>query len=191
MEPFTDLMVDTETTGNDNPDIFGCFQIAAIKFNAKTGAIGPVFDRVPSLLPNRHWTGETKEFWLGRNREVYNRIIMRSEPAVPVWQAFRDFALEGAPSGGFRFWAKPITFDWAVVRSNLGQLGMQMPFHYRLARDLNTYISALRGNPEHPNAEATTENKGDTHNALHDCAYQIDMLMNEVRRHVHAEAVSP
>lgn len=186
---FTDMMVDTETTGNDDPETFGCFQISAVKFNYETGAIGPVFDRVPELLPNRHWTGDTREFWLGKNRAVYNSLIARSEPAAAVWQDFHQFALLGAPTGGYRFWAKPITFDWAVVSSHLRQQGLMMPFHYRLARDLNTFISALRNNPEHPNAEATTPFSGSAHNALHDAAYQIDMLMQEKAKHVHAVAV--
>ena len=187
MEPFfPDLMVDTETTGNDNPEIFGCFQIAAIQFNAKTGEIGPVFDRVPELLPNRHWTGDTKEFWMVKNRAVYNSIIARSEPAPRVWSDFRDFALQGAPNGGRRFWAKPVTFDWPVVASHMRQLGLPMPFHYRLARDLNSYMAALRDNPDHPNVEADVANGGDQHNALHDAAYQIDLLMHEQRKHIHA-----
>lgn len=190
MDTFPDMMVDTETTGNDNPAIFGCFQIAAIKFNARTGAIGPVFDRVPELLPNRCWTGDTKEWWLGKNRVVYNKIIARSEPALPVWQDFHAFARQDAPDGGYRFWAKPITFDWTVIASHFQQLGLPMPFHYRLARDLNSYIAALRNDPVHPNAEATTPFAGDEHNALHDCAFQIDMLMGEVRKHIHAETVA-
>jgi len=186
MSAFTDMMVDVETTGNDDPSVFGCFHVAAIKFNAKTGEIGPMFDRVPELLPRRHWTGDTRDFWLGRNREVYNRIIARSEPALPVWQAFHAFCLDGAPDGGFRFWGKPITFDWTVIASHFLQLGMTMPFHYRLARDLNTYIAALRDDPAHPDMEKQVPFNGDKHNGLHDAAFQIDMLMEAQRQHIHA-----
>lgn len=184
---FPDMMVDVETTGNDNPSIFGCFQISAIKFNARTGAVGDVFDRCPMLLPNRCWTGDTQQFWMGRNRPVYDQLVARQEPAQKVWEDFRDFALKDAPNGGYRFWAKPITFDWAVVASHFLQLGLPMPFHFRFARDLNTYMAALAGGPEHTNMEAVVPFNGDKHNGLHDCAFQIDMLMYCVRRHVHAE----
>lgn len=189
MADFTDMMVDVETTGNDNPSIFGCFQISAIKFNARTGEIGDMFDRCPGLLPNRCWTGDTREFWMGRNRAVYDTLIARQEPGVKVWEDFRAFALDGAPQGGFRFWAKPITFDWAVVASHMQQLGLMMPFHFRYARDLNTYMAALMGGPEHPNMESKVEFMGDKHNGLHDCAFQIDMLFHAMKTHVHAEIV--
>lgn len=184
---FPDMMVDVETTGNDNPSVFGCFQVSAIKFNARTGAVGPMFDRCPGLLPNRYWTGDTQHFWMVKNRAVYDKIVAREEPAVKVWEDFRAFAMKDAPNGGYRFWAKPITFDWAVVASHFHQLGLSMPFHFRFARDLNTYMAALAGGPEHTNMEAVIPFEGDQHNGLHDCAYQIDMLMHCVRRHVHAE----
>ncbi|MGN6819315.1 MAG: 3'-5' exoribonuclease domain-containing protein, partial [Sphingomonas sp.] len=78
-------------------------------------------------------------------------------------------------------WAKPLSFDWPFVASHFEQLGGRMPFHYRIARDLNSFIAGLRGIPEHTSMEEIVPNNGDKHNALHDCAFQIDCLMHAKR----------
>ena len=175
MDDMTDMMVDVETTGTA-PGSAAIIQLSAVKFNYNTGTIGRVFDRCPMPLPKRHWDDGTKDFWMGRNREVYNGIVARAEPAIPVFAAFMAFALDGAPYGGYRFWSKPLSFDWPMVADHFLQLDQPMPFHFRIARDVNTWIAALRGRPEHPDMEAIVPFHGDRHNGLHDCAYQIDML---------------
>lgn len=175
MGEMTDMMVDVETT-DTNPGLGGIFQLSAVKFNYNTGEIGGLFDRCPMLLPKRRWSDDTREWWMGQKRDVYNGIIARAEPAVPVFADFGRFALDGAPRGGFRFWSKPLSFDWPFVADHFAQLDQPMPFHFRIARDLNTWMAALRGRPDHPDMEAIVPFHGDRHNGLHDCAYQIDML---------------
>lgn len=175
MDQMTDMMVDLETTGKGPTN--GIIQLSAVKFNYQTGRVGGVFDRCPMLLPKRHWDDDTREFWMGRNREVFLQIVGRAEPAAKVFWDFTAFALDGAPYGGYRFWSKPLSFDWPILADHFVQLDAPMPFHYRVARDVNTWIAALRGNPEHPNMEAVVPFRGDKHNGLHDCAYQIDMLL--------------
>lgn len=189
MTQMTDMMVDTETMGL-NPGNHGLIQLAAIKFNFEERKVGEMFDRCPAPLPFRSWQDSTREFWLGKNRRVYESIIMRQEAALPVYADFVNFADKDAPEGGYRFWAKPMSFDWNFVASHLEQLGLPMPFHYRLARDLNTFAAGMAGSPEHPNLESLVEFQGDEHNALHDCAFQIDMLFTHANRFVTTEVVS-
>lgn len=174
----TDMMIDVETTGTSSPNHNGIFQIAALEFNYNTGAIGRGFDRCVNLLPYRFWDEDTKEFWQVKHRDLYLKLVDRMEPYPLVWGDFVKFVLAGdVPYGGYRFWCKPLSFDWPLVNSHILQLGGIMPFHYRNGRDLNSFMSALAGKAETLNMENVVFNKGEAHNALHDCAYQIDMLM--------------
>lgn len=186
----TDMMVDLETTGK-NPVHNGIIQIGAIKFNYRTGEIGDTFDRCLCLLPNRYWDEDTRQFWMtGENLEVYHSIVARMEPGAAVLFDFARFALEGAPDGGYRFWAKPVHFDWNFVASHFEQIHGHMPFHYRYARDMNSFIAGLRGEAEHFSMEAVVPFRGAKHNALHDAAYQVDCLMH-AKRGDFAEVLPP
>lgn len=179
--PMTDMMVDVETTGT-NPANAAMIQLAAIQFNAKTGDIGPSFNRCLAIAPNRYWDESTREWWGRQNKAVFDDIVARMEDPRAVVEDFFRFACMNAPQrspshpGGFRFWSKPLTFDWSFVASYMTQYGLQMPFHYRIARDMNTYIAALRGTFEHVSMDHITM-QGDAHNALFDCAIQIKQLL--------------
>ena len=189
MDEMTDIMADVETMGL-NPHTDGLIQLSAIKFNMKTRAIGSAFDRCPAPQPFRGWDESTREFWLGKNLEVYKSIIVRQEPPVPVYQAFQRFCTEGAPEGGYRIWAKPSKFDWPFIESNMLQAGLSMPTAHWNSRDMNSFICGLMGQSERPNIEQYVPFQGDKHNGLHDCAYQIEVLFYALDRFIHAELVS-
>lgn len=186
MTQMTDIMVDVETMGL-NPHTSGLIQLAGIKFNFDQREIGDVFDRCPAPLPFRGWHNGTREFWLEKNREVYNQIMLRTEDGPKVFHDFVDWVTSDAPEGGYRFWAKPLSFDWGFVASHLEQLGLPMPFPFRIARDLNSFAAGMMGSAEHPGLDELVEFKGDKHNALHDNAFQIDMLFHVANRYVATE----
>lgn len=188
MTQMTDIMVDVETTGL-NPQTSSIIQLSAIKFNFVERKIGSIFDRCPVPLPFRNWNDSTREFWLVKNRKVYEQIILRQEEARPVFLDFVNWVDTDAPEGGHRFWAKPLSFDWGFVASHLEQLGLPMPFHYRIARDMNSFAAGMAGDPEHPDLESGIEFKGDEHNGLHDCAFQIDCLFAHADRFVTTEVM--
>jgi len=168
----TDMMVDVETTGT-NPEFAAVMQIAAIKFNHGTEEIGPTFNRALALAPNRFWDDDTKSWWMRQKRSVFDGIVARMEDPRAVTEAFYRYALEDAPPGGYRFWAKPTSFDWPMIAGYMRQYALPMPFHYRQARDVNTYIAACMDNGvEHKELEHITA-PGDAHNALHDCVLQL------------------
>lgn len=172
----TDVMVDIETTGT-RPGYSSILQLAAVKFNIDTGEVDPnVFDRCPAKLPNRFWDDGTAEFW-GKFPKVYQSIVARQEDALPV---FEDFAhwVSGHPKP-LRFWSKPLTFDWPMIASHYEQLGLEMPFHYRTARDVNTYIACCQGmSADHVDMKHIEDShNGPLHNALSDCVLQIKMLL--------------
>lgn len=178
METMTDLMVDVETTHTD-PEEGGLLQLAAVKFNYETGAIGAIFDRCPMLLPRRNWSDGTRAFW-NKHPKVLDGLIARQEPGAPVFRDFVDWVNADQPDGGYRFWAKPLKFDWPFVESHLIQLDLLMPFPHWLGRDVNSFIGGLSGSPEQPDLKL--EFDGDEHNALHDCAHQIEMLFAAKKR---------
>jgi hypothetical protein len=180
----TDLMVDIETMGTSPRD--GMIQLSAIEFNYETGELGDMFDRCMTPLPFRGWNDGTRDFWLGKNRAVYDSIVARQEPGEQVLRDFFDWRRNKEA----RFWSKPLTFDWPFLADHLDQLGLPMPFHYRYARDLNSFMAGLSGSVEHPSyAEEAIENGGIKHNGLHDCAYQIDLLMHAKKRFIPTEVL--
>lgn len=189
MDEMTHIMADTETTGTD-PETAGIIQLAAIKFNLATGKIGPMFDMCPSLLPRRSWSDSTKAFWRG-HRDVYEQIVAREQPARQVFQAFADFCCEGAPFGGYIFVAKPVKFDWPMIESHMIDLDIPFPFAHHAYLDVNSYMAGAEGvgGPREVTTEVPFPAGGQEHNALHDCAYQIDMLRAVRRRFTPLENV--
>jgi len=188
----THIMVDVETTDTD-PHRGGILQIAAVKFNPKTRTVGKVFDQCPMLLPTRRWGESTRGFWMGgANRPVYDRLIARAQPAAAVFKAFEDFCCEDAPFGGYTFVAKPVKFDWPFVESHMVELGLTFPFAHHKLLDLHSVISGLRGECDRTSIEDEVPFPvgGDKHNALHDCAWQIDMLHHALANHIKVEIVS-
>lgn len=176
---YPDLMVDIETTGSPatmGVDTIGCIQIGAVKFNADTQEVGPFFKRSLALAPNRHWDESTREWWNGANRAVLDTIIPKMEDPQQVIRDF--FAFGTAPDvtqGGSRFWAKPTTFDYSIISSYMRQYGLPMPWHFRQARDLNSFMAGLAGGARHQPMDHI-ETAGAQHDALNDCFHQLKML---------------
>jgi 3' exoribonuclease, RNase T-like len=176
---YPDLMVDIESTGSPDDmgvDTIGCIQIGAVKFNADTQEVGPFFKRSLTLAPNRHWGEGTRQFWMGPNKPVFDKIVAQMEDPQQVIRDF--FAFGTAPDvaeGGARFWAKPTTFDYSIIHSYMRQYNLPIPWHFRQARDLNTYMAALAGSARHQPMDHI-EPVGTAHDALDDCFYQLKML---------------
>jgi hypothetical protein len=168
----TDVMVDIETTGT-NVDYSAIIQIAGVMFNHDTGEIGPIFDRCLAIAPNRFWDEDTRSWWQGQNRTIFTDIVARMEDPGVVINDFVSWV--SSANEPLRFWAKPVTFDYPILASYCRQFGLPMPFHYRVSRDLNTYIAARAGGAAHIDMDHIPAD-GMAHNALADCVYQLRML---------------
>lgn len=186
MGKMTDIMVDVETTGTD-PEQLGILQLSAIKFNLQTLEVGDSFDRFPGLLPKRVWSDSTKDFWQRKFRPYWLQMVAKEEEPIQVYKDFDAWVSSDSPDGGYRFWAKPIKFDWTIVESHLSQLGIAMPFPHWNAYDVHSYIAGLKGEVSRTDIESQVPFSGVKHNALHDAAYQIDLLFHAKRNHVAAE----
>jgi DNA polymerase III epsilon subunit-like protein len=168
----TDVMVDLESTGTD-PAHSAIIQIAAVQFNYDTEEIGPIFNRCLLMAPHRFWNEDTRTWWGKQNKVVFDSISARQEPPE---QVFRDFLTYASVGGnGLRLWAKPITFEWGFLASHFAQYGLPMPFHYRVARDLNTHVAALAGGADHVEMEHLHIGSS-AHDALADCVQQLRVL---------------
>lgn len=173
----TDIMLDLETTGTD-PEHCAIIQLAAVKFDPKTQEVSSdVFDKALSFAPNRFWEEGGREFWQ-KMPDIYNSFVERAEHPQDVIRDFYSWCVKDQPEqeGGWRLWAKPITFEWAFLSSYYRQYDMPMPFHYRYCRDLNSYVSGLRSDPAHVGLNDLITFTGDEHNAVWDCFHQIQML---------------
>lgn len=188
MDEMTHIMVDSETTGVD-PRSAGVIQLSAIKFNPTTLKTGAHFDGCPAPLRTRRWEDGTRKFWRVDHKEVYADIVARQRPAREVFQAFADFCCADAPFGGYVFVAKPIKFDWPMIESQMNELDIEFPFAHWNVLDLHSYIAGLRGEVRRTSIEDEVPfpPNGKKHNALHDCAWQIDLLFHAKRNHIKAE----
>lgn len=174
-DSMTDMMIDVETTGT-NPAHGAVIQLAGIKFNYSTGKIGKPFNQSLQMAPGRFWDEDTRRWWGEQKPSILQGIITRAQPPQDVMKAFLQYASEGAPRGGYRFWSKPLSFDWGFVAGYCAQYGYPMPFQFWRARDLRSFIAGLRGlDAENVNMDHVVLS-GDAHNALYDCAYQIKQL---------------
>jgi len=191
VEEMTHIMNDTETTGVD-PAIAGIIQLSAIKFNPITMQTGAAFDMCCTLLPRRRWDDSTRKFWMQDNREVYKTIIERARPPREVFQAYADFCAKDAPFGGYTFVAKPLKFDWPMIESHMIDLDIVFPFAHHNCLDMHSWIAGLRGVGKRTTIEDEVPfpANGKKHNALHDCAWQIDCMFHAKRGHIPATLVA-
>lgn len=170
---FPDVMVDLETTGLQF-DRTAIIQIAAVKFNLAERTIdtSSFFDRCLSIPPTRHWQEGTRDWWLQR-RDVLNSIMSRMEDHKVV---LHDFYHWVGPKK--TMWGKPTHFDHSFLSSYFNEFGPQMPFHFRMANDMNSFIRARYFPKDPPQWERDLPFIGDAHNGLHDALHQISVLFH-------------
>lgn len=167
-----DYMLDLETTGlnaNENAII----QIACVRFNRLTQEVDPDwFDQCLTVPPGRYWLEGTRDWWMDKNADVLRTILARQQPYRPVLEAFAAWVNKGSSLCEKALWCKPTTFDYTFIASYFRQFDMPMPFHYREAVDLNSYLLG-RGHEDRRTFWKGIPNDGPAHNAIEDCLYQI------------------
>lgn len=173
-------MVDVETTGTDSSHN-AIIQIAAVRFDIETGVIQSAFVGSLDVPPNRFWDEDTRSWWMSK-LDVYSDIVADARPPQEVMDRFADWCVNTAPfAGDQRFWAKPISFDWPFIQSYAKQFKVGLPFFYRNAVDLNSYIRGVSRNPEHWNLEKKIPFTGSAHNALDDVVHQVKVAVSAAK----------
>lgn len=175
-----DVMLDIETTGT-NPFTNGILQIAAWKFDYHSGEVGDCIDIATQVAPTRMWDEGTIRWWQEKpDRLAHLQELRRTGvPAAEGFQRLKDWI--GSPKQAIRLWAKPITFEYPFLESHFNQLGIQMPFHYRYCRDINTHIAALIGDPGVTTYSIDIPFEGMPHNALWDSLHDMRCLLEAKR----------
>jgi oligoribonuclease (3'-5' exoribonuclease) len=169
------IMIDIETTGT-RPDLNGILQIAAVPFDLVKREIGMnMFARAMWTPPRRYWDEDTRRWWMNQNQEVFAKIQEDAQEPRLIMTEFAEWVKNEVGILDACFWAKPITFDFTFVSSYFHEFGIANPFHYRNARDVNTWIEA-KTNASPWDTWNKVETVGDKHNALHDCIWQITGL---------------
>lgn len=168
---YPDLMVDVETTGLD-PANCAIIQIGAVPFNYKTGEVDSqnMYCRSLTMPRNKFWTSGTDRFWLQDNLEVYLKIMSTAQDSRAVMLDFQNYVFE---RGDVNFWSKGF-FDWQMIEQYFLSLNLDMPFNFRQAKDMRSFICGLRNETEYYDEQV--EVVGDAHNALHDSLTQIKIL---------------
>jgi hypothetical protein len=171
-------MVDIESTGL-LPDRSAILQISAVKFNLKEKTVCPDFFKESLSIPqHRHWDQGTLSWWVKDKAPLLKDIMSRAKPHRQVINQFADYSYQNP---GFRFWSKPTHFDFMFLASYFHDEHLVNPFHYRVARDLNTYLEALFYPHAVPETElAAIPFDGPAHDSLFDALHQLKVLFKAV-----------
>ena len=176
---FPDCMVDLETTGTD-PAHAAIIQIAAVRFNYDTCEIGPSFEACLEIPAGRFWDESTREWWLSK-WDTLEPILSRAREPAEVMTEFSHWCCDTTPALGHnRLWAKPIHFEYPFLQSYARQFGVEMPFHYRSAVDLNSFTRGMQHNPGAVPIDVQFKMtfEGEQHNAVDDVLHQIKQALS-------------
>ena len=172
-------MVDVETSGT-SPDRTGIIQLSAVRFDYVNAEVDEdVFDRALLIPPHRFWDEGTRAWWREQKRETLIGILDRAEDPRTVITDFYHWVQKKAalhPGQEPVFWAKPTSFDYSFVQSYCRDYDFPMPFSFRAANDLNSFIRGLYAGGEVPNIP-DPPGVSNAHNATWDCFAQIHRLI--------------
>jgi hypothetical protein len=167
------IMVDVETTGTD-AGRHAMIQLSAWRFGLNSGEIDPVpFNMCLHKPAHRSWDEGTRQWWHsdGGRREVLSRIYQNAQRPEVVIPAFVEWC---RPQESPIFWSKPSHFDFQFVSGYCTDYGQPMPFHYRSAQDMNSFLRGAHYPNEMP--QISVPFHGEAHDALYDTLNQIQVV---------------
>lgn len=173
---YKDLMIDIETLGTRS--YCAIISIAAIEFDADTGRTGKEFKRNISLQScldaGLHVDEDTIKWWLNQNHEVLKELMTEAFPLRVVLREFNKTF-----DSKVNYWAKSPSFDCERLSDAYQMVGFEEPWKFWELRDVRTLLAMYR-------EMKLPEFKGDKHNPLDDCRYQItcvQKVFEEVKRY--------
>lgn len=144
--------------------------IAAVRFDLKTGKVGPTFyERIANDCNKklrRHIDPQTVRWWMNQKGEsIYEAFTIG--PRVTLQNALLQLTLFITEEDGLKIWANSPSFDLVILKHAYEQLGMAEPWEYWQERDVRTLASLNK------TIKNGTENKR-AHHPLADCTHQIE-----------------
>ena len=165
------LMVDIETLGRYSNSVV--LSIAAVSFDIETGKTGLVFQenitKESCLAAGLKTDKETLDWWATQDKTVLEASTKNAKPLKNVATNFITFC-KGLDSD-FMVWANPARFDLGLLENALMSVDLKAPWKFWNERDVKTLSKLV------PHLKKQTIFKGDKHNPLDDCYYQIDFTV--------------
>lgn len=164
---YKDLMIDIETLGTRNNSAI--LSIAAVQFNIENGDIGEEYHENISLknCQDRGLSidAETLEWWL---RQDYQVLVNCLQGGLPL--SYVLIELKQMFGKRTNVWANSPNFDCRILINAYEAVNVEAPWRYYQERDVRTLMSLA------PEVKESTEFKGNKHNPLDDCHYQIECV---------------
>ena len=166
----TDLMLDIETLGCRPTSVIT--QLGACLFDRKTGERGDSFirniDVADSLMAGFTIDKETVDWWRQQPDEYKTWITDCVHPKEALTE-FTEFCKKHKPKG---VWSHA-TFDIPILFNAYTITNIDVPFHYRVCRDIRTLVDIATLSKKSKKTIQERQAKK-THNALDDCVRQIE-----------------
>lgn len=162
-------MLDLETMGKQSNSVI-C-SIGAVEFDIKTGNTGREFYRridINSCLDiGLTVDGSTIEWWLNQNEKA--RKAISTGKSLSITQALLEFTDFVETIGGkyLQIWGNAARFDLGILEDAYCAIKINIPWDFRLERDVRTLVSFA------PKVREHYPNLGMEHNPIDDCKYQI------------------
>lgn len=176
-----DVMIDIETLANTSNSVIN--QLAAVVFNRGTGEVISKFkknvDTQSCVDIGLEMNVDTIEWWLSQSKEAQNSILEKPRDDInTVLTQLSYFLIENwsktdrkRPNDSYKkedikLWCHA-TFDEPVLENAYNKAGLEVPWHYRSARDLRTLVDLANYTID------KNKNVGTAHDALDDCLFQV------------------
>lgn len=175
---FKDFMIDVETTGL-NPGRHAMIQLSAVAFDFKSQRIltDQFYDSYLTIPPWRSFSTDTLQWWLSKNKLVYDHICANQGDIVQALVGLAEFVKHYASDERPNFWMRR-PFDWMFVESYFGDFEIPNPFSYKNVIEMTSFMKGVNLCDTMPLVEV--QKQGDSHNAYWDCVNQINLLLAAV-----------
>lgn len=111
-------------------------------------------------------------WWLEQDEVVRNRALRGSTGLLHALYGLSDFIEREAPAESRIIWAKPPSFDVALLEECYRRVRVKAPWHFRDVRDVRTYIAAARA----LGFEEPPRTSGQAHDTLDDAMHQVSVV---------------
>ncbi len=182
------LMLDLETLDTENTAVFPSF--AAVQFDIETGEIGEAFYQkvtLKSALDAGLTIGaDTIKWWMSQDLSTRLKMFDEAEHIITALTRFSDFFLINIQrqfADPIKIWGNSASFDCGILKNGYRATKLTLPWDFRNERCYRSFVS------EFPDIGEDIS-RGEAHNPIDDCLYQIKKLC-AVWKHINHKSDLP